>query len=113
MSSHPARYIFCEHGTPVNRQCPSGLHFNLKINQCDRPAAAGCLPAGDSSFDCSAQLPLNPPLYANPNDCRSYFACADGVANLLRCAEGTSWNQQVQNCVVGSASCSAQPNHRW
>lgn len=100
-----SKYTFCLHGTPQERRCPNGLHFNLQINQCDRPAVAGCAPEGDQSFDCYAQIPLEPPLYANPNDCRSGFACAQGVARPIVCAAGTSWNQQVQGCVVGDASC--------
>lgn len=106
-------YIVCIHGTPQNRQCPEGLHFNLKIRQCDRPINAGCLPAGDPSFDCAAAPDLTPPLHANPTDCRSYFVCANGVANRQPCAEGTSWNQEVQNCVIGSDSCTATGASRW
>lgn len=99
------RYIFCRHGSAEHRQCINGLHFNMDIKQCDRPSAAGCQPEGDQLFDCSAQVKLDPPLYANPDDCRSGFACAQGVARPIHCVEGTSWNQEVQGCVVGYASC--------
>lgn len=97
------RYTFCRHGTADRRQCPPGLHFNLRINQCDRPAAAGCIPEGDDSFDCAAQSPvLDPPLYADPNDCTRGFACAQGIARPIQCAKETVWNQEVQGCVVGA-----------
>lgn len=100
------RYTICEEGTANERQCPNDLHFNMKIKQCDRPQNAGCL-KNDVNFDCSAQEPLDLPLFADPEDCRFYFACANGVATRLPCPKNTSWNQVVQNCVSGSASCKA------
>lgn len=92
-------------GTPEERECDNGLHFNMDIKQCDRPQRAGCIKS-DVDFDCDAQDPqLDPPLYADPEDCHSFIACAGGLAQRIPCAEGTSWNQDVQNCVVGEASC--------
>ncbi|GJQ81033.1 hypothetical protein Trydic_g21842, partial [Trypoxylus dichotomus] len=32
----------CDWGTPIQMNCPSGLHFNPTLNVCDWPAAAGC-----------------------------------------------------------------------
>ncbi|XP_066992786.2 DNA topoisomerase 1-like [Anabrus simplex] len=37
----------CDHATPKQESCPSGLHFNPKLQVCDWPNRAGCK-AGES-----------------------------------------------------------------
>lgn len=36
-------YCRCDHGNPKEERCPAGLHFNPRLQVCDRPDAAGCL----------------------------------------------------------------------
>ncbi|XP_068081406.1 peritrophin-1-like [Anabrus simplex] len=36
----------CDHATPKQESCPSGLHFNPKLQVCDWPNRAGCKAGG-------------------------------------------------------------------
>ncbi|XP_068081284.1 uncharacterized protein [Anabrus simplex] len=36
----------CDHGIPKLDRCPTGLHFNPKLQVCDWPEAAGCVNGG-------------------------------------------------------------------
>lgn len=35
-------FYMCNWGTPIEMQCPSGLHVNSNLNVCDWPWDAGC-----------------------------------------------------------------------
>lgn len=43
---HPQCGLFyaCDYGTPHERRCAGGLHFNAATNQCDWPQVANCKP---------------------------------------------------------------------
>ncbi|XP_022901773.2 peritrophin-1-like [Onthophagus taurus] len=36
-------FYMCNWGTPIQMECPEGLHFNPTKNVCDYPYRAGCL----------------------------------------------------------------------
>ncbi|XP_055856201.1 multiple epidermal growth factor-like domains protein 6 [Episyrphus balteatus] len=43
------KYIQCSKGCGTNKDCPAGLHFCLKLQECTVPAKAGCDPSAGNS----------------------------------------------------------------
>jgi hypothetical protein len=44
---HPtdcSRFFKCSNGNPIQKHCPTGLHFNNLLNVCDWPQKANCVP---------------------------------------------------------------------
>jgi hypothetical protein len=88
--------------------CPNGLAFNPDTDTCDLPEMVpSCKPAGTNPPP-PVTRPTPPPggfvcpkddgLYANPDDCFSYYACVDGDAIVEPCPDGLAFNPVLEAC---------------
>uniref|UniRef100_A0A6M2DWS2 Putative peritrophic membrane protein 4 holotrichia oblita n=1 Tax=Xenopsylla cheopis TaxID=163159 RepID=A0A6M2DWS2_XENCH len=50
------------------------------------------------SLQCPQQDSVVDVLYANPDDCNSYYQCLNGSPVLLSCPNGLQWNDDVKLC---------------
>ncbi|XP_069691255.1 probable chitinase 10 [Periplaneta americana] len=104
----------CDHGSPLVQLCPSGLHWNAKMDTCDWPWSAGCSPSTEEPNVCEGgeddscptatppQCPAEDPTYSlffpHPSDCHWFFHCSNGVAYCKACPSGLHWNPTLNTC---------------
>ncbi|KFD51615.1 hypothetical protein M513_07494 [Trichuris suis] len=121
-------YYSCVAGIFIPRQCQGPLVFDALMNRCDAPSNTyGCTgtlstvpitnrtittttPAPE--FDCTQ---LANGFYANPNATNScdnkYYACTNGITEVIFCPASLYFDQEVQSCQVYAyvPNCSGTP----
>ncbi|KAK9747293.1 Chitin binding Peritrophin-A domain [Popillia japonica] len=118
-------YYQCFWGHPVERFCPSGLHFNTNLNVCDWPQNVKCFSdnttysttevstahtttASNNSLDTGC-IQAECPYYYQPiafvsffphdTDCNKYCKCDFySIAHVMSCPEGLYWNPDLETC---------------
>ncbi|KAK3867377.1 hypothetical protein Pcinc_027156 [Petrolisthes cinctipes] len=99
------KFYFCNAGTANLINCPEGLVFYSKTNNCVWPDVAnreGCSASGVVQFDCpkvGKDIAVSHPRYADPDDCQYFYVCIDGI-NPRRngCAFGHVYSHDIQSC---------------
>lgn len=90
-----AAYYTCHEGNLYANQCDEGLHFvNVNGGQCHYAELARCTPTACPETGISP-MPV-------PSSCSDYLFCANGVASVRRCPEGTLFDPQLGTCNVAS-----------
>ncbi|XP_022901765.2 chondroitin proteoglycan-2-like [Onthophagus taurus] len=121
------KFCVCDWGKAHILDCPSGLHFNPKLNVCDWPQNAGCsgsntnkptdattstptkttttetttTPSTEPGYcDNNKCPPLNEkyPIFFPHEDCGRYCKCDWGVAFEMKCPDGLHFNPQMNVC---------------
>uniref|UniRef100_A0A6P4ETL6 Flocculation protein FLO11-like n=1 Tax=Drosophila rhopaloa TaxID=1041015 RepID=A0A6P4ETL6_DRORH len=101
-------FFVCANGRPISRQCPRGLHFDIKSNFCNYPSLVQC------SVE-ESQLSIHKALVAEEiPDCskvkedtrfgdvkqhNKYYVCLKGKATLHYCSPGNWFDIRSQSCV--------------
>ncbi|CAO1408698.1 unnamed protein product [Diamesa serratosioi] len=90
------KFILCNKGVEIPKQCDAGDHFNSKSNECDTPANAKCLI--DPCTSSSDEAPFVPDVMF-PN-CTNYLECADKktVGATIACPTNFKFDVSKQMC---------------
>jgi len=105
-------YYTCKNGVATRTSCASNLHFHIESRQCLWPEDAGrgnCdarEKVGNFSCPLDATKALdangnwnNNPTYLNPEDCRLFYVCLNGITPQQGgCPVGTVFNDVTQKC---------------
>lgn len=109
------QYYQCFHGALIARFCPSGLHFNNKLQKCDWTADVNCdekqeednkLPEPTQGLDYGnpshaslicASADSNGALVAHEN-CNQFYKCSFGKPIVLTCATNLLFNYVTAKC---------------
>ncbi|CAL8117175.1 unnamed protein product [Orchesella dallaii] len=120
-----SKYYFCpESCRPSScelRICPGGLLWSVDYygdesvhQQCKLPEKANCVSDGGGGarleFSCYKQ---DDGFYPDEKDCRSYWKCVEGRAQLYDCSKGYVYNADTQVCDMAARSmrfCSNNEN---
>jgi hypothetical protein len=96
-------YIVCSDGIEILRRCSQGLHFNPRLEQCDRPENAQC----EIRAPPTHPLPNFPPVptcrpgntfFPSLTECNRYFMCVNNTPILMTCPRGFLWNDRIRMC---------------
>nr|AAL85616.1 putative mucin-like protein [Aedes aegypti] len=102
-----SKFYVCTQEGPVEKSCPSGLHWNQQGSICDWPAVAGCVasasipPKDRETVGQCPELydPENEVFLADASDCSKYYLCTwGGIPVLLNCPAGLHWNKNTNQC---------------
>ncbi|CAL8117173.1 unnamed protein product [Orchesella dallaii] len=111
-----SKYYFCpESCRPSScelRICPGGLLWSVDYygdesvhQQCKLPEKANCVSDGGGGarleFSCYKQ---DDGFYPDEKDCRSYWKCVEGRAQLYDCSKGYIYNSDAQACDMAARS---------
>ncbi|CAH0555570.1 unnamed protein product [Brassicogethes aeneus] len=117
-----SEFYQCASGKLVLLSCPGILHFNVKLDVCDRPENAKCVPTTDpadkitetpmtteKTTDKTTTLPLpdftlcswrDQDYYTDYlNDCTKGIWCEHGVPYIQYCEEGYWWDNNHISCI--------------
>ncbi|XP_077288695.1 uncharacterized protein LOC143913055 isoform X3 [Arctopsyche grandis] len=104
-----SKFYYCVFGTPVEFDCPAGLHFNPTLSVCDWPNSAGCIndgpitttqtPTTDELVDeiCS-NCDLNTRYWGDTKNCRKYWFCVSGKRQSALCPPGLLFDGKIKMC---------------
>ena len=127
-------YIQCAHGRPFRRKCPTSTYFNITLLQCVHASGNSCPPTTPHVTALPTTVPFQPSLVIPDifsicqnatatvtssigigntgripvaRSCVAFYECKNGVVvDILRCPDGSFFNKEKQECVVGvSSSC--------
>ncbi|CAL1291488.1 unnamed protein product [Larinioides sclopetarius] len=116
------RFYHCSHWVALRKWCPSGLHFNPKLQVCDWPYRAGCggfpvVPTFETIQPREEDITFNETcdceccFYPNKTDCSKYTLCLNGAPHRGQCAEGLLFNPLDDNCdVADRVTCPQTPS---
>ncbi|XP_017122150.1 chondroitin proteoglycan-2 [Drosophila elegans] len=102
-------FLQCNNGCAEEFLCPSGLYFNLAINDCDYWWNVDCIPTADASGEvvgpsgtvCSSQgvcaRQKDGAMFEDP-DSNGFFICQCQCPVAMPCSEGLKFNEEAQVC---------------
>ncbi|XP_077287518.1 uncharacterized protein LOC143912161 [Arctopsyche grandis] len=115
--SNCSKFYYCEFGTPVEFDCPAGLHFNPTLSVCDWPLNAGCkivelpptttlppisrptvIPENGKPPLCPAVDGVNATLLPHESDCSKFYYCEFGKPVEFDCPAGLHFNPTLSVC---------------
>ncbi|XP_054724402.1 chondroitin proteoglycan 2-like isoform X1 [Uloborus diversus] len=105
--SHPTeceKFYVCDSGNAFLQNCPTGLHFNLKLGACDFPEIVQCdtgftrSPLGKIKEEGSVCPSGKSVLLPHHQECEKFITCEKGVAHLQSCPKGLHFNPKKQIC---------------
>lgn len=100
------KYYQCVHGSPVERTCPQGLHFNNDTWRCDYPLIANCMKRSEPCQENWTGL-------IGHEDCNKFYQCDDGVAHEFSCPPGLHFNVNTLLCDwVDNVNCERGPGDK-
>ncbi|EEB14767.1 chitin binding peritrophin-A, putative [Pediculus humanus corporis] len=88
------KYVHCESGVALQRDCPNGLQFNIITKSCDMPHNSYC------NYVC----PVENGFYGVPGDCGGYFICKNSISEYRMCPPSTHWNTAADTCIFAEES---------
>ncbi|XP_074042671.1 uncharacterized protein [Leptinotarsa decemlineata] len=107
-SNDCSRYYKCIRGQETLLECPAGLHWSRKIQNCDFPQYADC------STSPGSLCPYNSThinYYPDTTNCSRYYKCKNGQQQLLDCPVGLHWSKIVGNCDFPEYANCVLPDH--
>ncbi|GFO10592.1 chitin binding beak protein 1 [Plakobranchus ocellatus] len=97
------QYFICAHGHNYLRVCPDSKHFNNESKVCVPPYSHFDT-CSQNPHEAKNQCPQGPNaagfLYADPDNCTQYFACANGRNYLRSCPDGKRFSNVYKTCVI-------------
>ncbi|KAG8274109.1 Belongs to the glycosyl hydrolase 18 [Homalodisca vitripennis] len=90
-----AKFMQCDHGGWVVRDCEPGTHWNPAIEKCDWPYKVDCKAV---SADISETKCMDGQYEPYPFDCAKFKQCDHGRWLVRDCGPGTHWNQAIKTC---------------
>ncbi|XP_046659634.1 probable chitinase 10 isoform X2 [Homalodisca vitripennis] len=90
-----AKFMQCDHGGWVVRDCAPGTHWNPAIEKCDWPYNVDCKAV---SADISETKCMDGQYEPYPFDCAKFKQCDHGRWLVRDCGPGTHWNQAIKTC---------------
>ncbi|UYV70525.1 hypothetical protein LAZ67_7003416 [Cordylochernes scorpioides] len=94
-----ASYFLCTNGASYHFRCGPGLSFNPKKSTCDHK----------SDFRCKQPIcPESSGIFPDPEDCRSYVSCSEGIPHFHDCPPGLHFNPTAHLC---QDPCLAECDH--
>uniref|UniRef100_A0A1B0D7M5 Chitinase n=1 Tax=Phlebotomus papatasi TaxID=29031 RepID=A0A1B0D7M5_PHLPP len=99
-----SRYYICVNGKKVTQICPPGLQYQYQASTCDWADKVKCMSVkeyfkrlgykavqeGDSCEE-GTYAPF-------PGDCTQYLRCIHNRYDIMTCADGLHWNNNLKNC---------------
>lgn len=100
------RFYQCSNGTPYLFDCPSGLVFNPNMNVCDYPTSYNCDDPANPPEKDPYSCPKPDGAFPDPENCHSYYECADDVPSLEQCPGDMQFDAKVDICMPSKyATC--------
>ncbi|KAG8229164.1 hypothetical protein J437_LFUL009234 [Ladona fulva] len=110
-----SEFFKCNWGEAVKFSCSSGLYYNRRLQVCDYPETAECLPCDDKESVSSKNHPVNAhrkgslqkyraackselTSLPDPDACGSYYKCQDGELTKKACPKGLHFNPVLKVC---------------
>jgi len=113
-----SKYVQCSKGCGSTLECPSGMYFCSKLQQCTLASQGGCespcsspdcsspLTPGCDSFDGLCKNVTDGTSISYKNDCTKYVQCSKGCGATKQCPTGTHFCSKLQLCTIPSlAGC--------
>lgn len=100
-------YFICANGVLIQHSCASGIFFNSKIMQCDKPINTNCYSGDTSTNNPPNIVPQTPPppncrsgqqFFPSIVNCRQYFICIRETPILMTCPREKLWNSRIMQC---------------
>ncbi|CAO1435897.1 unnamed protein product [Diamesa tonsa] len=91
-----SKYSLCFDGKPIPFNCAEGFHWNAQQEWCMAKEEAMCfydslIPV--ETFACPIKTGTS--YFPHESDCGSFYRCVNGVHEMLQCADGLLWSQQL------------------
>ncbi|KAJ6644226.1 putative chitinase 10, partial [Pseudolycoriella hygida] len=83
-------FHICSSDSWLEQSCPTGLHFNPTIKQCDWPDAAQC---EEAAIVCS-----DGDLFPHEEDCALFYQCFANTLVVISCPEGLHFDSTRKAC---------------
>ncbi|KAJ9600290.1 hypothetical protein L9F63_009415, partial [Diploptera punctata] len=108
------KYLVCDNGVLVEKDCPDHLHFNPVSKICDWQQNANC--AIDQQQQCQ-----NSDILPHPKNCTKFYMCDNGVLVEKECPASLHFNsvskvcdwEENANCVVGCEKLADDSTGKW
>merc|ERR1712212_525414 len=89
-------FFICVDGEAFEKTCPRGLAFSSLTYNCEYAEdSPDCDAEEYLGFSCPDSASFEGSLYASPRDCRDYFLCVRGKAQLQICEYGKVFNDET------------------
>ncbi|EDX10127.1 GD12778 [Drosophila simulans] len=103
-----SRFYVCANGRAIPRQCPQGLHFDIKSNFCNYPILVQCSLEESQADAHGALLAEGVPdctkvkedtRFGDVKQHNKYYVCLKGKAVLHYCSPGNWFDLRSQKCI--------------
>lgn len=96
------KFTFCKQGKRERYQCPISQFFDIEMSVC-RPKEN----SPDAKCRCST---VSNNIFANPEDCETYYTCVNDKAILIQCPKGEYFDAGRNTCLPDlDAICLEEP----
>ncbi|XP_059612054.1 probable chitinase 10 [Phlebotomus argentipes] len=99
-------YYICVNGKRVIQSCPPGLQYQYQASSCDWADKVKCMSVREylKKLGSSLKVLQEGDVCADgsyapyPGDCTQYLRCIHNRYDIMQCADGLHWNDNLKNC---------------
>uniref|UniRef100_A0A182YIS8 Chitin-binding type-2 domain-containing protein n=1 Tax=Anopheles stephensi TaxID=30069 RepID=A0A182YIS8_ANOST len=107
-----SEYYICVDRKPILQKCTAGRYWNAAQLYCDDPRKVACEHdrIADPQDVCQQTQANDISFTASPTSCEEYYLCFNRKPFLMRCAPGSHWNAESNQCdAVEVVKCKIKP----